>query len=266
MASYHLSLKSGKRGTAANHSHYIGREGKYRPSDMPSDLKMTGFGNLPFWADHPAALWKAADAHERKNAASYRELVVALPIELTLQQQRQLVEDFIDIVLKKRPYQYAIHCPQASLADIPQPHAHIMFCDRIDDGLPRMAASYFRRYNAATPALGGAKKENGGKTPQEVREFMQELRKTWANMQNHALQAQGHLSRVDHRSHAERGICTQPETHLGPYQARKMTLAERCRLFAQRAKDAFQTESAKDSQRFITMRPGPQSRQEDSVR
>ena len=59
MTSYHLEIKSGKKGSAEEHSKYILREGKYAKKE---DLLYTAYGNMPEWADaDPAAFWKAAD-------------------------------------------------------------------------------------------------------------------------------------------------------------------------------------------------------------
>ncbi|HBD39171.1 MAG TPA: plasmid mobilization protein, partial [Cupriavidus sp.] len=47
MASFHHCLKSGKKGTAANHAAYITRQGKHGHRE---DLVCTGHGNMPAWA------------------------------------------------------------------------------------------------------------------------------------------------------------------------------------------------------------------------
>lgn len=47
------------------------------------------------WAEHaPAYFWKAADEFERVNGATYREIEIALPRELTPDQRRELVRGF----------------------------------------------------------------------------------------------------------------------------------------------------------------------------
>ena len=96
MASYHCSVKVGGKGKAAHHASYIAREGKYSGYEQYEDLEATGRGNMPAWAEHnPAHFWEAADQFERANGATYREIEVALPRELTPDQRRELVEDFI---------------------------------------------------------------------------------------------------------------------------------------------------------------------------
>ena len=106
MATFHFEVKTGGKGTAAPHSLYIARQGKFRGRD---DLVLTGSGNLPFWADgDPVKLWKAADAHERENGNAYREMIVALPNEIGVSGMRNLVEDLVTLLAGSKPYQFAV--------------------------------------------------------------------------------------------------------------------------------------------------------------
>ena len=41
-------------------------------------------------------------------------------------------------------------------------------------------------------------------------------RARWGELANAALERHGHEARIDHRSHAERGIEAEPSQHLGP--------------------------------------------------
>lgn len=172
-------------------------------------------------------MWKAADKGERVNGAAYREIVVALPRELTPKQNRQLLEEFVDRVLPGKFHQIAIHCPQASLDAGDQPHAHIMFSDRIPDGIPRSPEAMFRRYNHLHPELGGFKKDSGGMTPVELRQLAKGRRETWAGAQNEFLERHGHAVRVDPRSYRDRGISSQVEQHLGPAAIRSMSKGDK---------------------------------------
>ena len=101
MASYHCTVRVGGKGRAGVHAEYIMREGKYAPEHTKGksrleDMEHTTSGNMPAWAEHDAGVfWKAADEHERANGATYREIEIALPRELTPDQRRALVEDFI---------------------------------------------------------------------------------------------------------------------------------------------------------------------------
>lgn len=228
MATFHLTIKSGKRGSAANHSAYIAREHFHGKGGKGNDMVAKEHGNLPEWANNnPSYFWDKADQHERANGAAYREYEIALPIELTQEQRRELVKAFIEREIKDKPYQYAIHMPKAALGTCDQPHAHIMFSDRKPDGLNRIPEKHFSRHDPINPKNGGCKKDSGGLSPIELREQNIALRANWANLQNQFLEENGHAARVDHRSHKDRGIETEPERHLGLLTVKKMTVADR---------------------------------------
>ncbi|MGS3604664.1 mobilization protein MobA, partial [Klebsiella pneumoniae] len=114
MASYHLSVKTGGKGSASPHADYIAREGKYT-REKDSDLEHKESGNMPAWAAHkPSEFWKAADTSERANGCTYREIEIALPRELKPEQRLELVRDFVRQEIGERhAYQVAIHNPKA---------------------------------------------------------------------------------------------------------------------------------------------------------
>jgi hypothetical protein len=226
MATYHLSARIGQKGKAQAHAAYIAREGKYSGSNRYEDLEAKAYGNMPKWAEHnPAEFWKAADENERANGSTYRELEIALPRELTPQQRLDLVKDFIAQELgEKHAYQFAIHTPKAALEKGEQPHAHIMYSERIRDGIERDPEQYFKRYNAKNPEKGGAKKFSGGKSANELKAELLEQRERWATLQNLHLEKHGHSERVDHRSLKDQGIIErEAEKHLGGLGVRNTT-------------------------------------------
>ncbi len=222
MASYHFSIKSGKKGAAVSHSQYISRKGRFAHGEKAGDLIHTSSGNMPIWAADPKEFWAAADKGERKNGAAYREHVLALPTELSPQENINLVNAYVDDVLKGKPYQFAIHNPNAAIGGGQQPHVHVMFSDRVGDEHVRGPDQYFSRHNPIYPEKGGAKKDSGGLDPAILRENVKGAREAWAKLQNEVLQEGGHASRVDHRSHRERGIKQDPERHLGQAAIRQM--------------------------------------------
>jgi hypothetical protein len=224
MASYHLTAKIGAKGKAASHAAYISRTGKYSGRERYEDLEATGYGNMPKWAEHaPANFWTAADEYERANGSAYREIEVALPRELTRDERRGLVEDFVRRELgDQHVYQWAIHTPKAALEKGEQPHAHIMYSERILDGIERDPDQFFKRYNAKNPEKGGAQKASGGKARGEMKQELLELRERWADVQNIHLQLNGHDVRVDHRSLKDQGIDREPEKHLGGVGVRSL--------------------------------------------
>jgi hypothetical protein len=237
MASFHHCVKSGKKGSAAGHGKYIMRQGpKY---DNREDLIAADFGNMPVWAqDNPSAFWKASDKYERANGAVYREHEIALPSELTRDQQIGLAGQLVSELVGSKPYQYAIHGPHASLGDGENAHVHLMYSDRQDDGIERSPEQTFRRYNPQHPERGGRKKDSGGRNSMQIRDELIATRKKCADLQNAALAKYGHEARVDHRTLKAQGIDRQQEQHLGPTRIRTMSPEDRERYVAQRQQQA----------------------------
>lgn len=222
MASYHLSVKTGGKGSASPHADYITREGKYA-REKDSDLEHKEAGNMPAWAAHnPAEFWKAADSFERANGCTYREIEIALPRELKPEQRLELVRDFVRQEIGERhAYQFAIHNPKAAIAGGEQPHAHIMFSERMNDGIDRDPQQYFKRANNKEPERGGAKKVRFGETPTERKEHLVAQRERWADLQNTHLERYQHTDRVNARSLKAQGIEREPERHLGAGQVQR---------------------------------------------
>ncbi len=221
MATFHVSVKSGNKGTAKPHAQYIAREGKHAEK---ADLVATGHGNLPDWAHGSCTnFWSASDKYERKNGSAYREFEIALPNEISEPEFIEIAERLINELVGDRPYQYAIHNKPAALGHVPQPHLHLMYSDRINDDIDRSREQHFRRFNPAEPQRGGCRKASGGKLPAVLRADLIAARRTCADIINAALQASGYDARVDHRSNAERGIAVEPGRHLGPARVRLMT-------------------------------------------
>lgn len=233
MASFHHCIKSGKKGTACGHAAYIERRGRYKTRG--EDLIHSAYGNMPAWAaNNPGLFWRMADKHERANGAAYREHEIALPNELHVDQLIALTERTVRELIGNKPYQYAIHAPDGSLAAIPNPHLHLMYSDRLPDGIEREPDRTFSRFNAKQPELGGCRKDSGGLSPLELRAGVIDARKTIAHLQNEALAEGGHDARVDHRSLSEQGRQRRPERHLGPARVRGMSTKEKAIYAAHR--------------------------------
>ena len=67
---------------------------------------------------------------------------------MNAEQRLELVEDFIQSEIgSKYPYQFAIHNPKAMDGN-DQPHVHLMFNERLQDGIERDPEQYFKRYNS----------------------------------------------------------------------------------------------------------------------
>ena len=160
MAIARLSVKVGKAGKAAPHAEYIDRdeEKKRKQEHAETDLEHSDYGNMPKWAEHnPITFWEAADLYERKMAVPIENMKLPC-LEMNAEQRLELVEDFIQSEIgSKYPYQFAIHNPKAMDGN-DQPHVHLMFNERLQDGIERDPEQYFKRYNSKNPERGGAKK------------------------------------------------------------------------------------------------------------
>lgn len=227
MAIGRLSMKVGKAGKAGPHAAYIAREGQYANRlERGERLEATEAGNMPAWAQsNPLAFWQAADAYERKNGTTYREMEIALPRELNAEQRAALVREFVRQEIGDRhAYQWAIHVPTA-VDGGEQPHVHLMFSERQRDGIERDPEQYFKRYNAKAPEKGGARKGYGPSAGQTLTKAeraaeLKELRGRWEAMCNAHLERAGVEQRIDMRSHAERGTGLEPERKQLPSQWR----------------------------------------------
>lgn len=225
MASYHFEINSGKKGSVLEHARYITREGKFSSYE---DLVDTGYGNLPRWAgDDPIEFWRAAEKYERENGSVYREYEIALPVELDREQYQEMARRTVKRVVGEKPYLYAIHEPVGKLGGVNNPHMHLMFSDRLPDGIDRSPQQTFSRYNAKHPERGGCKKDSGGKNRMELRDAARAQRKLIAEIQNDMLAEIGANARVDHRSYRERGMERTPERHLGAARIKNMTPEEK---------------------------------------
>jgi hypothetical protein len=160
-----------------------------------------------------AEYWKAADMNERNNGVLFRQVEIAIPHELDERQRRDAVREFAERVSRHdgghMPYTAAIHAGNGS-----NPHAHIVFSERINDGHNRDRERWFKRAanKGRPPETGGARKANLGKN----RTWLQDTRQLWARTANSYLMLSGHDARIDHRSNANRGIADEPTEHRGP--------------------------------------------------
>jgi hypothetical protein len=248
MASYHCSVKVGGKGKGAAHAEYISREGKYATLRDGEKLEIKESGNMPEWAAHsPTLFWQAADEHERANGAVYREIEIALPREITAEQRADLVRDFVrQEIGDKHAYTWAIHTPKAKLEGGEQPHAHIMYSERVDDGIDRDPAQYFKRYNAKNPEKGGCRKDSAG-----TEERLLATRQRWEIVQNLHLEKHQHEARVDHRSLKAQGLTHAPEKHLGPVRAKRLLPEDRAALTLHRTNVRIVAETQRVVRRTI---------------
>ena len=251
MAIYHLSTSVGSRTggqSAAAKDDYIQREGRYVGD--PGEVEHAESGHMPEWAEEdPHAYWEAADLYERANGRLFREVMFALPKELTGVERVEAAREFAHSLTgqDRLPYTLAIHRGRSQDPDKPDnPHCHLVISERSNDGLERGAETWFRRYNGPAPERGGARK-----CSTSSREWLKSTREAWAEQANRALERVGSGQRVDHRTLAaqreealERGdaeaaakLDREPGVHLGP--ARFMELKGQGTELGKRARAAL---------------------------
>lgn len=223
MAIARLRMKTGGTGKAGPHASYIFREGHYARDETLERLDATETGNMPSWAEgNPVAFWRAADAHERVNGTTYREMEIAIPRELAIEDRTALVREFVAQEIGDRhAYQWAIHTPLSSSDGGEQPHVHLMFSERQVDGIERGPDQYFKRANSKAPERGGAKKGYGAHngawlSREDASEAMKALRGRWEGMANDHLARAGREERIDMRSYVDRGLDITPAARLLP--------------------------------------------------
>ena len=186
MALGRISIKVGMKGKALPHSKYILREDNYaKKNNKIEKLEHIQHGNMPQWAEHdPKIFWEMADLHERKNGSTYREHIITLPRELNESQRLSLVQDWISQEIgDKYAYSFAIHNPTA-MDGKEQPHCHLMFSERLLDGIDRDPEQFFKRYNSKDPSKGGAKKDNTGLMDSVRKTLIKEQRNRWEQLCN----------------------------------------------------------------------------------
>jgi hypothetical protein len=134
----------------------------------------------PDWVQDRSTLWNSVEVAEtRKNSQVAREVRVALPCELNLEQRRELVRDFCqrEFVDRGMVADIALHEPGRE-GDDRNHHAHIMLTTREID------ASGFTKKNRDWNKV----------------EVLEGWREAWSRECNAALERAGVEDRVDHRT------------------------------------------------------------------
>ncbi|MEO8484386.1 MAG: MobA/MobL family protein [Acidobacteriota bacterium] len=217
---YHLSFRSGSRasGSCARSAYaYVTRQDEYGGPDR-DEAVYTESEHMPSWAaDSPASYWDTADLYERANGRLYVSADFALPRDLSVEEQVELASTFAHALTdaERLPYTLAIHAGRDEEGQAHNPHAHLMFSERRDDGIERSREDWFRRANSEYPERGGAPKSRTFHGPA----WIEHARERWAALTNEALERAGRSERVDHRSYARQGVSRDPSQHYGPAAA-----------------------------------------------
>ncbi len=205
MAIYHCSVKTGSRGGGANavasdayreakkiKDEKLGITHDYsRKQDVIESITVTP-DNAPDDFKDSAKLWNEVERVEkRKDARVFREVEVALPVELSHEENRKLTIDYVQSQFVDKGMCATVSFHQSKNQD--NPHAHIMLTTRKVDqeGFGQKDRSWDKKENVI------------------------EWRKEWANSLNNALERNGIEERVDHRSYEDQGIELTPTVHMG---------------------------------------------------
>ncbi|NRQ18307.1 Ti-type conjugative transfer relaxase TraA [Ensifer sesbaniae] len=188
------------------------------PDQIPAWLKMAIDGQPVAKASE--ALWNALDAFEaRVDAQLARELIIALPEELTRAENIALVREFVrdNFTSKGMVADWVYHDKDGN------PHIHLMTTLRPlteegfgpkkvpvlgDDGEPLRVVTPNRPNGKIVYKLWAGDKET-----------MKAWKVAWAETVNRHLALAGHEIRLDGRSYAEQGLDGIAQKHLGPEKA-----------------------------------------------
>lgn len=194
--------------------------------------------HLPNWANGSAkTFFKTADLYERANGVRYREIEFALPNELNLEQQKEIISTFIDHHLKDHYYAYAVHDKIGAMSNGEiNTHVHIMFSDReldkIEKEQERTPKMFFHKANSKNPEKGGCMKADKWRGKDRAK-YLCSMREDFAKIQNEILSKYRIEKTVDHRSLKDqytaalkannpqlaRSLDRMPEPHIGPIAA-----------------------------------------------
>jgi mobA/mobL protein len=186
---------------ASSHLQYINREAAH---EMRGGCVATGH-QMPRWAeDSPLKFFHAADRYERANGERYKEIIFALPNELSLEQQKEILDTFLAKHLADHYYAWAIHEKVGTLSSGErQPHVHIMFSTREIDAQERQQErtpeKFFQRANKKHPDKGGCAKAEKW-VGRKRKDYLLHIREDFAKIQNAVLEKYGVPVRVDHRT------------------------------------------------------------------
>ena len=172
----------------------------------------------PSFSDR-SILWNSVEQIEKSNNSQLaREIEIALPVELSREEQTRLVREYCSsqFVSRGMCVDFAIHD-----TDSGNPHCHIMLTMRPLDERGAWAAKSKKEYdldeNGERIRLpsGRYKTHKVDLTGWNDKDNTLLWRKAWADYTNDFLERNGSPERIDHRSNAERGIDELPTVHMG---------------------------------------------------
>lgn len=172
----------------------------------------------PAFSDR-STLWNSVELSEKSNNAQLaREVEIALPVELSREEQTRLVQEYCSsqFVSKGMIADFNLHDTGSG-----NPHAHILLTMRpLDEKgawLPKSKKEYVLDENGEKIRLpsGRYKTRKVDLVDWNNRENAEVWRRAWADLANEFLERNDCPERIDHRSYERQGIEQIPTVHVG---------------------------------------------------
>ena len=172
----------------------------------------------PAFSDR-STLWNSVELSEKSNNAQLaREVEIALPVELSREEQTRLVREYCSsqFVSKGMIADFNLHDTGGG-----NPHAHILLTMRpLDEKgawLPKSKKEYVLDENGERIRLpsGRYKTRKVDLVDWNNRENAEVWRRAWADLANEFLAQNNRPERIDHRSYERQGIDQIPTVHVG---------------------------------------------------
>ena len=172
----------------------------------------------PAFSDR-STLWNSVELSEKSNNAQLaREVEIALPVELSREEQTRLVREYCSsqFVSKGMIADFNLHDTGGG-----NPHAHILLTMRpLDEKgtwLPKSKKEYVLDENGERIRLpsGRYKTRKVDLVDWNNRENAEVWRRAWADLANEYLEKNNRPERIDHRSYERQGIDQIPTVHVG---------------------------------------------------
>lgn len=237
MAIYHMNVKTISRGKGQNavasasyrsgeklYSERYGTTHHYHRKEQPENFILKP-EHAPDWTLSRERLWNEVEKVEKQvNSVLARSFIIALPQEMTDEEQSELVKDFTQraFVDEGMVADIAIH-----REDDKNPHFHVMTTVRAfkEDGewAPKARSEYIldEEGKKQKTEKGNVKKRKIDYTDWNSKKRLEIWRKQWAKYANKHLELNGHTDRISEKSYIEQGSSQRGTIHEG-HVAREM--------------------------------------------
>ncbi|MFI3605279.1 MobQ family relaxase [Vagococcus fluvialis] len=235
MAIYHLSMQIAKRNNGKRsliamaayrsgerlYSELYDKVNHYKHRQVKPDSFILIPESVPQKFLDREYLWNSLELAEKQpNARLCREVNIALPIELTEDEQKELIKEFVEesFISRNMIADVSIHRDNEN-----NPHAHIMLSMREIDSngnilnkrirKPKLDINGEQIYNEKGQRVTVSLKTNDW----DKKDLILSVRKNWADKINFAFAEKGISQRVSEKSFSELGKSELPTIHEGYY-------------------------------------------------